>query len=58
MASLSLKEKIAVETKHGLCEIHLTFGSITKLERKDKVDVLVVSAFPGRVTVPYIPQSL
>ncbi|XP_065058675.1 uncharacterized protein LOC135686383 isoform X2 [Rhopilema esculentum] len=47
MAALLLKEKIQVETNHGPCEIHLNFGSITKLDKKDKVDVLVVSAFPG-----------
>ena len=47
MADLILKEKIEVETNHGHCEIHLNFGSITKLKREDAVDVLVISAFPG-----------
>ena len=53
MAALLLKEKIQVETNHGPCEIHLNFGSITKLDKKDKVDVLVVSAFPGKFFVRY-----
>ena len=47
MADLILKENIEVETNHGHCEIHLNFGSITKLKREDAVDVLVISAFPG-----------
>ena len=45
--SLQLRNEIEVDTSHGRCEIQLYFGSVTKLERKDKVDVLVVSAFPG-----------
>ena len=40
-------DKIEVPTSHGPCEIQLTYGSVTKLEREDEVDVLVVSAFPG-----------
>jgi len=44
--SLQLRNEIEVDTSHGRCEIQLYFGSVTKLERKDKVDVLVVSAFP------------
>ena len=47
MADLLLTERIDVETDHGHCEIHLNFGSITKLKKEDAVDVLVVSAFPG-----------
>ena len=45
--SLDFRDYIEVDTSHGACEIQLYFGSVTKLERKDKVDVLVVSAFPG-----------
>eukprot|EP00794_Sanderia_malayensis_P007282 gene7282-8093_t len=47
MAELKLFDKIEVPTSHGPCEIHLNFGSVTKLAKSDKVDVLVVSAFPG-----------
>ncbi len=55
MADLMLVNKIEVPTSHGLCEIHLNFGSVTKLAKKDKVDVLVISAFPGRKKCRCIP---
>eukprot|EP00794_Sanderia_malayensis_P007284 gene7284-8097_t len=41
------KEKIQVKTENGQCEIDFVYGSVTKLEKKDEVDVLVVSAFPN-----------
>ena len=52
MATL-LKDKIKVETHHGTCDIELMFGSVTKLSKEDEVDVLVVSAYPGR-PMPFI----
>ena len=44
---LVTKDKIDVLTDHGSCEIHLSYGSVTKLSKKEEMDVLVVSAFPG-----------
>eukprot|EP00795_Rhopilema_esculentum_P000775 gene776-10504_t len=44
---LVTKDKIDVLTDHGSCEIHLSYGSVTKLSKKEEVDVLVVSAFPN-----------
>lgn len=48
MTDLIIDNSIQVETEHGLCEIELCFGSVTKL--KEKIDVLIISAFPGTVT--------
>jgi len=48
MTDLIIDNTIEVETEHGLCEIELCFGSVTKL--KEKIDVLIISAFPGDYT--------
>eukprot|EP00795_Rhopilema_esculentum_P000773 gene772-10502_t len=46
LKSLAVVDRLEVDTSHGECEIQLCFGSVTKLEKKEKVDVLMVSAFP------------
>ena len=40
---LLLKDKLQVQTKHGLCEIQLLFGDISRQPQDDPVDILVVS---------------
>ena len=40
-----VQDSIKVLTQNGECQIDLCFGDITKLQREDKVDVIVVSAF-------------
>ena len=47
LKNLEFRDSIEIDTNNGKCEIQLHFGSITKLKREDKVNVLVVSSFPG-----------
>ena len=47
MADILVADRIIVTSDIGNCEIHLCVGDIIKLPIKDKVDVLVISAFPG-----------
>lgn len=46
-AGLITQNTLRLRTEIGICQIELCVGDITQLQRKDKVDVLVVSAFPG-----------
>lgn len=48
MAGFTTCESIKVLTQNGECEIELCLGDITRLAKKDKVDVLMVSAFVGK----------
>nr|XP_054763994.1 uncharacterized protein LOC129270701 isoform X1 [Lytechinus pictus] len=43
--SLVVADSIKVLTQNGECQIDMCLGDITKLKRKDKVDVICVSAF-------------
>ncbi|CAH1799149.1 unnamed protein product [Owenia fusiformis] len=47
MGELRIHSTLNLETIHGKREIQLLFGDICKLPIKDKVDVIVISAFPG-----------
>ncbi|XP_077977077.1 uncharacterized protein LOC144432686 [Glandiceps talaboti] len=47
MSALYTEDSIRVQTQTGECRIDLCFGDITKLQKKDEVDVLLLSAFPG-----------
>ncbi|XP_071509804.1 uncharacterized protein [Diadema antillarum] len=47
---LIVSNSIKVLTQNGQCQIDLCLGDITKLPMKDKVDVIVVSAFRGDYT--------
>ncbi|XP_030847274.1 uncharacterized protein LOC100892549 isoform X1 [Strongylocentrotus purpuratus] len=42
---LILHDTISVKSQGGDCKIELCFGDITKLKKKDKVDVIFVSSF-------------
>ena len=53
---LVVKDRLEVPTDNGVCEIHLTYGSVTKLPKEDEVDVLVVSAFPSAEELLYLLQ--
>nr|XP_054764463.1 uncharacterized protein LOC129271127 [Lytechinus pictus] len=44
---LIVENSIKVLTQNGVCQIDLCLGDITKLKKKDGVDVLIVSAFRG-----------
>lgn len=46
-SSLIVHDALHLKTDIGTCQIELCVGDITKLRREDKVDVVVVSAFPG-----------
>lgn len=48
MAELILKDSIEIDGESGRCNIDLCFGDITKLQKKNRVDVILVSAFPGK----------
>ncbi|CAH3154722.1 unnamed protein product, partial [Porites evermanni] len=45
--SLIVHDTLSLTTETGVSKIQLCIGDITKLPREEKVDVLVVSAFPG-----------
>lgn len=47
MAGILVVHNFEVETDIGECQIQLCVGDITSLPKEDKVDVLVLSAFPG-----------
>ena len=47
MAGLIVKDSLLISGSDGVHEIQLCFGDITELPLKDKVDVVMVSAFPG-----------
>ena len=49
MAGLQVHSTIKLQTQDGLREIQLCFGDITKLPVEEKVDVIMVSAFPGLI---------
>eukprot|EP00057_Strongylocentrotus_purpuratus_P014308 XP_011668782.1 PREDICTED: uncharacterized protein LOC105440400 [Strongylocentrotus purpuratus] len=44
---LQVKDTLTVVTPSGECKIELCLGDITKLPQKDKVDVLLISAYGG-----------
>ena len=46
--SLIVHDTLSLTTENGVSKIQLCIGDITKLPREEKVDVLVVSAFPGK----------
>jgi hypothetical protein len=45
--NLIKQDSIPLWTRNGECEIHLLYGDITQLAMDDKVDLIMVSAFPG-----------
>ncbi|XP_071792783.1 uncharacterized protein [Asterias amurensis] len=45
MAGFLVKDTLTVLTQNGECHIQLCLGDITKLQHKDKVDVILISAF-------------
>ena len=47
-SGLVVANSIKVLTQNGECQIDLCLGDITKLKKKDKVDVICVSAFRGK----------
>ena len=53
MADIHIRvdDRINVTSEIGECDIHLCVGDITKLQNRDKVDVLVISAFPGNICI-------
>ncbi|KAK3591628.1 hypothetical protein CHS0354_013812 [Potamilus streckersoni] len=46
-STLVLQDTITIETVTGKCDIQLLYGDITKLSPAEKVDIVMVSAFPG-----------
>ena len=49
MAGIIVQNSLKVLTQNGECQIDLCIGDITLLDHKDKVDVVVVSAFRGKI---------
>ncbi|XP_022091421.1 uncharacterized protein LOC110979700 [Acanthaster planci] len=47
MEGFLVKDSLTVLTQNGECSIQLCLGDITKLKHKDKVDVILISAFQG-----------
>ena len=43
-----IADTLIVKSDIGECQIQLCVGDITALPREDAVDVLVISAFPGK----------
>ena len=55
--SLIIHDTISLTTASGVSRIQLCIGDITKLSKEEEVDVLVVSAFPGEVSVVNIAKT-
>ena len=53
MAGLVVTDTLLISGSDGVHEIQLCFGDITELPVKDKVDVVMVSAFPGTIMSPF-----
>ena len=51
MAEIIVVNTLEVETDIGKCQIQLCVGDITSLPKEDEVDVLVLSAFPGKSVI-------
>ena len=49
--ALVVHDTLTLTTDNGESKIQLCIGDITKLPKQDEVDVLVVSAFPGKLLV-------
>ena len=49
MAGILIADTLKVESDIGECQIQLCVGDITTLPKEDGVDILVISAFPGRL---------
>ena len=56
--SLIIHDEICLNTEIGVCKIQLCIGDITKLPKEESVDVLVVSAFPGKHEFNYVHETL
>ena len=52
--TLKKVDSLILSTTHGPCEIQLLLGDITKLSMQDKVDLLIVSAFPRELLLKII----
>lgn len=50
--SIKIEDTISVHTLLGEYQIQLCYGDISKQE--DKMDIVMVSAFPGKITVPVL----
>jgi len=53
MASLRLNPDHVIElwTQKGLYTIEMLFGDITKLSQEERVDIIMVSAFSGKISI-------
>ena len=55
--ALVVHDTLTLTTNNGESKIQLCIGDITKLPKQDEVDVLVVSAFPGKLLVNPVNPS-
>lgn len=55
--ALIIHDALTLTTENGESKIQLCIGDITKLPKQDEVDVLVVSAFPGKLLVNPVNPS-
>ena len=49
--ALIIHDALTLTTENEESKIQLCIGDITKLPKEDEVDVLVVSAFPGKLAL-------
>ena len=49
--ALIIHDALTLTTENGESKIQLCIGDITKLPKQDEVDVLIVSAFPGKLAL-------
>lgn len=57
MSGILVKDSIIIEGEDGRHEIQLCFGDITKLSKKEKVDVVMVSAFPSKFSLSTVKST-
>lgn len=48
--ALIIHDTLSLTTENGVSKIQLCIGDITKLPKEEEADVLVVSAFPGKIS--------
>ena len=57
MAGIVVSDTIKVTSEIGESQIQICIGDIIKLSKEEKVDVLVISAFPGKKIITKVEND-